>query len=83
MYPELGRQAEAARREVVDAVHDAQRRGRIGSGDPLLIAEVMWALTFGVARLGTSGQLTQQPSPIEALAVQGVRWVSDGCQTPI
>ena len=48
-----------------------------------LIAEVMWALTYGVARLGTSSQLTEQRLPIEALAVQGVRWVSDGCQTPI
>jgi AcrR family transcriptional regulator len=83
LYPELAREAEAARGEVVDAVRDAQRRGRIGAGDPVLIAEVMWALTYGVARLGTSSQLTQQRLPIEALAVQGVRWVSDGCLTPI
>jgi AcrR family transcriptional regulator len=82
-YPELARQAEAARGEVVDAVHDAQKGGRIGPGDPVLIAEVMWALTFGVARLGTSDQLTPQPFPIEALAVYGVRWVSDGCQTGV
>ena len=66
-----------------DAVRDAQRRGRMGAGDPVLIAEIMWALTYGVARLGTSSQLTQQRLPIEALAVQGVRWVSDGCLTPI
>ena len=76
MYPELGRQAEAARREVVDAVHDAQRRGRIGSGDPVLIAEVMWALTYGVARLGTSSQLTQQRLPLRLSLSE----VSDGCQ---
>jgi len=82
-YPELARQADAARGEVVDAVHDAQRSGRIGSGDPVLIAEVMWALTLGIARLGTSPRLTEQSLPIEALAVQGVRWVSDGCRTPI
>jgi AcrR family transcriptional regulator len=78
-YPELARQADAARGELVAAVHDAQRGGRIGSGDPGLIAEVMWALTFGIARLGTSRQLTEQSLPIEALAVHGVRWLSDGC----
>jgi AcrR family transcriptional regulator len=74
-HPEIARGAEAALGEVVEAIRDAQRTGTLGSGDPLLIAEVMWALTFGVARLGTSSA--------PALAVQGVRWVSDGCQTPI
>src|SRR5262245_13910077 len=82
-HPELAHQAEAARGELVGAIRDAQRRGVLGSGDPILIAEVMWALTFGVARLGTSGQLGPTARPIEALAVQGVRWVSDGCRTPV
>ena len=80
-HPELGRLADAARGEVVGAIREAQRRGGLGSGDPALIAEVMWALTFGIARLGTSSQLAQTALPAEALAVQGVRWVSDGCQT--
>jgi AcrR family transcriptional regulator len=82
-HPELARQADAARAEVVGAILDAQRRAALGSGDPELIAAVMWALTFGVARLGTSSQLTETALPAEALAVQGVRWVSDGCQTPV
>jgi AcrR family transcriptional regulator len=79
-HPELAHQADAARGEVVGAVRDAQRRAALGSGDPALIAEVMWALTFGIARLATSSQLPETALPAEALAVQGVRWVSDGCQ---
>jgi AcrR family transcriptional regulator len=82
-HPDLARQADAARGEVVGAVRDAQRRAALGSGDPERIAEVMWALTFGIARLGTSSQLPETALPAEALAVQGVRWVSDGCQTPV
>ena len=77
-HPELAHQAEGARGELVGAIRDAQLRGGLGSGDPILIAEVMWALTFGVARLGTSGQLGPTARPIEALAVQGVRWVANG-----
>jgi hypothetical protein len=79
-HPDLARQADAACGEVVGAIRDAQRRGALGSGDPELIAEVMWALTFGIARLGSSSQLPRTALPAEALAVQGVRWVSDGCQ---
>jgi AcrR family transcriptional regulator len=82
-YPELVRRADAARNEVVDAVREAQRRGHIGPGDPALVADVMWALTFGVARLGSSKQLGERTAPLEGLAVRGIRWVSDGCQTPI
>jgi AcrR family transcriptional regulator len=82
-YPELAKSADAARGEVVDAIRDAQSRGYLGAGDTLLIAEVMWALTFGVACLGTSTVLGQPSLPIEGLAVQGVRWVSDGCQIGI
>ena len=81
-YPDVGRQADSALGEVVDAVREAQRRGYIGPGDSRAIAEVMWALTFGIARLGTSNHFAAGALPIEALAVQGVRWVSDGCQTP-
>ena len=82
-YPDLARSADAARGEVVDAIRDAQSRGYLGTGDPLLIAEIMWALTFGVARLGTSTMLARPSLPIEGLAVQGVRWVSDGFQIGI
>jgi AcrR family transcriptional regulator len=82
-HPELARQADAARGEVVGAIRDAQRRAALGSRDPEIIADVMWALTFGVARLGISNQLPRTALPAEALAVQGVRWVSDGCQTPV
>src|SRR5262245_32973739 len=77
VHPSLSPQADAARGEVLGAIHDAQQRGVLASGDPMLIGEVLWALTFGVARLGTSKQLAH--TPLEALAVQGVRWVSDGC----
>jgi AcrR family transcriptional regulator len=80
-YPELARHADAAFGEVVDAIRGAQRGGSLASGDPIPIAQVMWALTFGVAQLGTSGQLARPSLPV--LAVQGVRWVSDGCQIGI
>jgi AcrR family transcriptional regulator len=68
-------EADEAFGELVDAVRDAQRCGRIGDADPVAVAEVMWSLTFGLARLGTT-------SSVEELAVRGVRWVSDGCQPP-
>jgi AcrR family transcriptional regulator len=82
-YPDLMRQADAARGELVDAVREAQRHGHVGPVDPALVADVMWALTFGVARLGTSNQSGQRTAAVEELAVRGIRWVSDGCQTPI
>jgi AcrR family transcriptional regulator len=81
-YPEVMQQSRAALGELVDVVRDAQSRGDLGPGDPIVIADIIWALTFGVARLGTSNHLRPHALPIEALAVQGVRWVSDGCQTP-
>ena len=77
-YPELMQQADAARGEVAEAVREAQRHGLISGGDPVLIADVMWALTFGIARLGASHHLGEHPAPVEALAVRGIRWVSDG-----
>ena len=80
--PEVVKQSGAARGELVDVIRDAQSRGQLGPGDPVVIADVMWALTFGVARLATSNHLRPHALPIEAPAVQGVRWVSDGCQTP-
>jgi AcrR family transcriptional regulator len=82
-YPEVMQQSGAAVGELVEVIRDAQRRGHLGPGDPIVIADLMWALTFGIARLGTSNHLRPQPLPIEALAVQGVRWVSDGCQTGV
>jgi AcrR family transcriptional regulator len=82
-YPEVVQQSDAALGELVDVIRDAQRRGYLGPGDPIAIADVMWALTFGVARLATSNHLRPHGLPIEALAVQGVRWVSDGCQAGV
>jgi AcrR family transcriptional regulator len=82
-YPDLMRHADAARGEVVDAVREAQRHGHVGPGDPVLVADVMWALTFGVARLGMSNQFGERTAAVEELAVRGIRWVLDGCQTPI
>jgi len=81
-YPNVAEQAGAAIGELVQVIRDAQRRGHLGPGEPVVIAEVMWALAFGIARLGNSNHLSGRALPIEALAVQGVRWVSDGCQTP-
>ena len=80
-YPELIQQADAARAQVVDAIREAQRHGQISGADPVLVADVMWALTFGVARLAASNHLSEGTGPIEALAVRGIRWVSDGCQS--
>ena len=79
-HPELARQADAARGEVVGAVRDAQRRAGLGSSDPERIAEVMWALTFGIARLGTA---LRRRSPRGPRCQMGVRRVSDTRLTPI
>ena len=64
-------EAEAAFSQIVEGVRDAQRRGLIGAGDPVAVAEVRWSLTFGLSRLGAT-------SPVEELAVRAVRWVSAG-----
>jgi AcrR family transcriptional regulator len=80
-YPELIQHADAARGHIADAVREAQRHGHISGGDPVLVADVMWALTFGVARLAASNHLSDRTA-VEALAVRGIRWVADGCQTP-
>jgi len=78
-HPDLARQAGDAFQELVEAVRDAQGKGHVAPGDPALIAEVLWALTFGVAKLGTSGYLASASGrPLEALAVQSVRWLAYG-----
>jgi AcrR family transcriptional regulator len=82
-YPDLVRHADAARAEVVDAVREAQRHGHIGPGDPALVADVMWALTLGVARLGMSNPSGERTAVVEGLAVRGIRWVLEGCRTLI
>jgi AcrR family transcriptional regulator len=82
-FPELIQQSDAARGQIADAVREAQRHGHISGGDPVLVADVMWALTFGVARLAASNHLGERTAPVEALAVRGIRWISDGCQPPI
>jgi AcrR family transcriptional regulator len=71
--PRVAREAEAAFGQVVAAVREAQEHGFLGDADPTMVAEIMWALTSGLARRDGS----------EELAVRGVRWVSDGCLTPI
>ena len=69
----VAREADAAFGQLVEGVREAQGRGLIGDENAVTVAEVMWSLTFGLARLGAA-------SPVEELAVLGVRWVSDGCR---
>jgi AcrR family transcriptional regulator len=81
-YPDLVQHAGAAFDVLADAIRDEQRRGRIAPGDPIELAEITWSLTHGIATLGAAGQLERTGLDVEALAVQGCRFLEDGLYRP-
>ena len=77
-YPDLARHAEAAFNILLDTIRAEQQRGRIGRGDPLDLAEIIWALSHGLAALGMAGQLQRTPAQLADLAVLGCTVLEDG-----
>lgn len=77
-YPDLIQHAEAAFTILVETIRDEQRQRRLRAGDPIELAEIMWAMSHGIATLGAAQQLSRTPTPVESLAVLGSRHLQDG-----
>ena len=70
-YPELVLHAEAAFNVLLDTIRRQQKRGRIGAGDPIELAEITWAMSHGIATLGMAHQLSRTSTALEDLAALG------------
>jgi AcrR family transcriptional regulator len=77
-YPDLIENAEAAFSLLLDMIRDEQARGRIISGEPIELAEVIWSLSHGVATLAVAGQLKRTPASAEDLVLLGCRLLENG-----
>jgi len=77
-YPDLVRIADAAFTLLADTIRDEQRRGRVGAGDPIELAEITWAMSHGIATLGMARQLERTATRAEALAVMASRYLVAG-----
>ena len=77
-YPDLMLQAQATFMLLVDAVREEQRRRRLGAGDPVELAEIIWSLSHGVATLGVARQLNRTTTDVEDLLVMGCRTLVAG-----
>ena len=77
-YPDLIEDANAAFDILSDTIRGEQKRGRIGPGDPVELAEVTWALSHGIATLGMAQHLARTPTSVGELAVMGCRFLEAG-----
>ncbi len=77
-YPDLVEDANAAFDILSETIRDEQKRGRIGPGDPVELAEVMWALSHGIATLGMAQHLARTPRSVGDLAVMGCQFLEAG-----
>src|SRR4051812_47480288 len=68
-YPELQQCGEAAFTVLVEAIRSGQARRRIRKGNPVELAEIIWAMSHGIATLGMGRQLTTAPDKLEQFAV--------------
>ena len=76
--PELQRCGEAAFLVLLNAIRRGQERGRIRAGDPIELAQVVWALSHGLATLGMARQLPAAGASLDALAVRGWTILEEG-----
>lgn len=74
-HPQLAREMDAAFAEVSAAVRESARGRRLAEADASAMANAIWAVTFGIARLGTLGHLRHPSGQLEELAVLAVRSV--------
>ena len=65
--PELGVEAEAAFRTLLDALVELQRTGVARAEDPMLQAHFVWSVTHGIAMLIIDGRLGADPEAGAAL----------------
>ena len=57
--PELRRNGDAAFSLLLETIRRGQADGRIRKGNPVELAEVVWALSHGIATLGMAQQLPE------------------------
>jgi AcrR family transcriptional regulator len=76
--PDLIAHADAAFNILADTIRGEQEAGKIGPGDPIELAEIMWSLSHGIATLGMARHLARTPRSVEDLAVMGCRFLEDG-----
>ena len=81
-YPDLIIIADAAFTLLADTVRHEQRRGHLGPGDPIELAEITWAMSHGIATLGMARHLERTPTRVEALAGMASRYLVAGMKNP-
>jgi AcrR family transcriptional regulator len=79
--PELQRHGEAAFNVLLNAIRRGQDEGRVQAGDPVELAEIIWALSHGVATLGMAQQLSRKGTALDDLAVLGCGILERGLRT--
>jgi len=77
-YPELQQCGEAAFTVLVEAIRSGQTRRRIRKGNPVELAEIIWAMSHGIATLGMARQLTTAPDKLEEFAVTAWQMLDQG-----
>lgn len=76
--PELQRHGDAAFNILLQTIRRGQSDGRIRKGNPVELAEVVWALSHGIATLGMAQQLPEVPRALEDFAVLGWTMLEQG-----
>ena len=74
----LAAEGSAAFQVLVDALVSQQQAGLVRRDDPQQLAQFVWAVVHGVARLAIDGQLRGSPSDAEALAQYAVDRIRTG-----
>ncbi len=65
-YPALIAEGEAAFRVLARSIAEGQAAARIVPGDPVRLAQVVWATVHGIVTLGADGHFIQRPDDPEA-----------------
>jgi AcrR family transcriptional regulator len=74
----LEAEGSAAFQVLVDALVSQQQTGLVRQDDPRQLAQFVWAVVHGVARLAIDGQLRGSPADAEALAHYAVDRIRTG-----
>jgi AcrR family transcriptional regulator len=75
---DLAREGAAAFQALVDALVDLQQARLVRMDDPQQLAQFIWAIVHGIARLAIDGQLRGSSADIEALTRYAVERVGSG-----
>jgi hypothetical protein len=75
---DLMRESTAAFQALVDAIVALQKNGAVTTGDPLQLAQFIWAAVHGVSMLIIDGQFAHQQATIDDLIQFAVERINTG-----